>query len=144
MCTILLSLLIANATALDISDQKRVDIDSNSKLEIKQEEDLISDDFEYDYEEVVGEDVPKNIIPFQKHPGVYVIDLEGILYALDAETGEILWAKKVSDKLIKVTEAPPPPMNYGQPVNGTSLQRIQKRGRGKRDDLYQPHEITQD
>ena len=123
-CTILLSLLISYAVAIDPTESDDDSIDSEYEIKSRNEEDLVVDDLEYDFEEVIGEDVPKNIIPFHKHPGVYVIDLEGILYALDSDNGEILWAKKISDKIIKVTEAPPPPMNYGEPMNGTSLQRF--------------------
>ena len=123
-CTILLSLLISYAVAIDPTESDDNSIDSEYEIKSRNEEDLVVDDLEYDFEEVIGEDVPKNIIPFHKHPGVYVIDLEVILYALDSDNGEILWAKKISDKIIKVTEAPPPPMNYGEPLNGTSLQRF--------------------
>lgn len=123
-CTILLSLLISCTVADDSGGVESDTVDYEYEISVNPTDDLEIADVEYDYEEVVGEDVPKNIIPFHKHPGVYAIDLEGVLYALDADNGEILWAKKVSDKIIKVTEAPPPPMNYGEPTNGTSLQRI--------------------
>lgn len=120
----MVSLLISCSVAEDSTDTDSDTIDYGYDHKGSSEGDLVIDDLEYEYEEVIGEDIPKNIIPFHKHPGVYVIDLEGILYALDSDNGEILWAKKVSDKLMKVTEAPPPPMNYGEAGNGTFLQRM--------------------
>lgn len=123
-CTILVSLLISCSVAEDSTDTDSDTIEYGYENKRNSEGDFVIDDLEYEYEEVIGEDIPKNIIPFHKHPGVYVIDLEGILYALDSDNGEILWAKKVSDKLMKVTEAPPPPMNYGESGNGTFLQRM--------------------
>lgn len=123
-CTILLSLLISFAIADGLTGEENTGIDYEFEVHINGDQDLEIADVDYDYEEVTGNEIPKNIIPFHKHPGVYAIDLEGILYALDSDNGEILWAKKVSDKIIKVTESPPPPANYGEPLNGTSLQRI--------------------
>ena len=80
------------------------------------------EEVEYEYETVVGEEKQRDVVEFHKHPGVYVIDLEGILYALDSDNGEILWIRKVSDKLMKVVEQPLPPMNYQNKKNVSSLQ----------------------
>lgn len=82
------------------------------------------DEKEYDYEEVIGEETKHNIVPFHKYPGVYVLDLNGVLYALDADNGEILWAHQVSEKLMKVKETNDIPRGYQAYGNSTSVQRI--------------------
>lgn len=120
--TVLLSLLLSFVRADTHLEKDVVEFDSETGDDYDQEKDLYLEETEYDYEEVVGEEAAHNIIPFNKHPGVYVLDLDGVLYALDADNGEILWARKVSDKLMKVTEAQPPPKEYNGFGNSTSVQ----------------------
>ena len=101
-------------------------IDDNSEISNAYEVDneVFVDEREYDYEEVVGEETKHNIVPFHKYPGVYVLDLNGILYALDADNGEILWAHQVSEKLMKVKETNDIPRGYQTYGNSTSVQGI--------------------
>ena len=120
--TVLLSLLLSFVRADPHLEKDVVEFDSEMKDEYDQEKDLFLEETEYDYEEVVAEEATHNIVPFNKHPGVYVLDLDGVLYALDADNGETLWARKVSDKLMKVTEAQPPPKEYDSFGNSTSVQ----------------------
>ena len=101
-------------------------VDDNGEISNAYEMDngVFVDEKEYDYEEVVGEETKHNIVPFHKYPGVYVLDLNGILYALDADNGEILWAHQVSDKLMKVKETNDIPRGYQAFGNSTSVQGI--------------------
>lgn len=122
--TVLLSLLLSFVRADTHLEKDVVEFDSETGDDYDQEKDLYLEETEYDYEEVVGEEATHNIVPFNKHPGVYVLDLDGVLYALDADNGEILWARKVSDKLMKVTEAQPPPKEYNGFGNSTSVQSV--------------------
>ena len=99
-----------------------MDSDFDSDYEVEQE--IFVDEREFDYEEVVGEETRHNIVPFRKYPGVYVIDLNGVLYALDADNGDILWAQKVSDKVMKVKDTKDVPRGFHTYGNSTSVQRI--------------------
>ena len=106
---LLLSLLLSFALSVERFDAEEYEYEINNDIDYFEEDDVVLEDAQYDYEEVVGEGAPNNIIPFKKYPGVYLVDLEGVLYALDSDNGKILWARKVSDKLMRVTDAPPPP-----------------------------------
>ena len=83
--TVLLSLLLSFVRADPHLEKDVVEFDSEMKDEYDQEKDLFLEETEYDYEEVVAEEATHNIVPFNKHPGVYVLDLDGVLYALDAD-----------------------------------------------------------
>ena len=120
--TVFLSLLLSITPAQPLFSSDVTEFDNETTDEIEQGTDLYLDDTEYDYEEVGGEDAVNNVIPFRKYPGVYVLDLDGVLYALDAESGDIIWERKVSDRLMKVTEARSPPSEYGGVGNSTSVQ----------------------
>lgn len=124
---LLLSLLLSFALSVERFDVEEYDYEINNDIDYFEEDDVVLEDAQYDYEEVVGEGAPNNIIPFKKYPGVYLVDLEGVLYALDSDNGKILWARKISDKLMRVTDAPTPPEPYGSSGNATSLQG--RRGR---------------
>ena len=117
--TILVSFLVSLSLGAPADDASDVEFGIEEEEGQEEVDDFSFEDPSYDYQEVVGEEAPKDVIPFQKYPGVYILDLEGVLYALDTDNGDILWARKVSDKLIRVTEAPPPPPHF--PKN-TSLQ----------------------
>ena len=121
---LLLSLLLSFALSVERFDAEEYEYEMNNDIDYFEEDDVVLEDAQYDYEEVVGEGAPNNIIPFKKYPGVYLVDLEGVLYALASDNGKILWARKVSDKLMRVTDAPPPPEPYGNSGNATSLQGI--------------------
>ena len=121
--TLLLSLLFSFALGTEEGKIEDFEYDTDNEMDFFDDGDVVLEDAQYDYEEVVGEETSSTVIPFKKYPGVYLIDLEGVLYALDADNGKILWARKVSDKLMRVTEAPPPPEQYGTVGNTTSLQR---------------------
>lgn len=119
---LLLSLLLSFALSVEKFDAEGYDYELNNDVDYFEEDDVVLEDAQYDFEEGVGDESPNDIIPFKKYPGVYLIDLEGVLYALDSDNGKILWARKISDKLMRVTDAPPPPEPYGSSGNATSLQ----------------------
>lgn len=121
---LLLSFLLSFALSVEEIDVEEYEFDINNEIDYFEEDDFVLEDAQYDYEEVVGEGAPNNVIPFNKYPGVYLVDLEGVLYALDSDNGKIIWARKISDKLMRVTDAPPPPERYGSTGNATSLQGL--------------------
>lgn len=121
---VLFSLLLTFVLGEDNATLNSIDYENEEEETLVEQEDLVMEDAEYEYEVVVGEEKQRNVVEFHKHPGVYVIDLEGVLYALDADNGDILWARKVSDRLMRVEESPIPPVNYPERANGSSLQCI--------------------
>lgn len=120
----LLSFLLSLAHADNGIDNGLIDDNGEFGNAYEVDNDVFVDEKEYDYEEVVGEETKHNIVPFHKYPGVYVLDLNGILYALDADNGEILWAHQVSDKMINVKDTNDIPRGYQAYGNSTSMQRI--------------------